>query len=181
MAAYHRYHPPSTLERSSTPTGQPRRAVYSEPVKDRGQDWVDSAHARLLKAFTHPLRAAILGRLDEAVLSPKELADDLDAPLSVVSYHVKELARLELIELVRTKPRRGAVQHWYRSKLRGVVSRREFETDEQGFAELAATLTHALERIERIEAEAGRRLRESDAPGRHATVSVMLLDGSRFA
>jgi DNA-binding transcriptional ArsR family regulator len=73
---------------------------------------------RLIKAFTHPLRVSILARLDEAVLSPKELAAELGSPLSVVSYHVKELARLEFIELVRTEQRRGAVQHWYTSKKR---------------------------------------------------------------
>lgn len=79
---------------------------------------LDRNRARLIKAFTHPLRVAILARLDEVVLSPKELAAELDAPLSVVSYHVKELDRLEFIELVRTEQRRGAVQHWYTSKKR---------------------------------------------------------------
>ena len=71
---------------------------------------------RLLKAFTHPLRVAILARLDEEVLSPKELAREFKTSLPVVSYHVRELERLKLIELVRTAQRRGAVQHWYRAK-----------------------------------------------------------------
>jgi DNA-binding transcriptional ArsR family regulator len=71
---------------------------------------------RLLKAFTHPLRVAILARLDEQVLSPKELAREFKISLPVVSYHVRELERLKLIELVRTAQRRGAVQHWYRAK-----------------------------------------------------------------
>jgi DNA-binding transcriptional ArsR family regulator len=71
---------------------------------------------RLLKAFTHPLRVAILARLDEQVLSPKDLAREFKTSLPVVSYHVRELERLRLIELVRTAQRRGAVQHWYRAK-----------------------------------------------------------------
>lgn len=71
---------------------------------------------RLLKAFTHPLRVAILARLDEDVLSPKELATELKTSLPVVSYHVRELERLKMIELVRTAQRRGAVQHWYRAR-----------------------------------------------------------------
>jgi DNA-binding transcriptional ArsR family regulator len=70
----------------------------------------------VLKAFTHPLRVAILARLDEEVLSPKELAREFKTSLPVVSYHVRELERLQLIELVRTAQRRGAVQHWYRAK-----------------------------------------------------------------
>jgi DNA-binding transcriptional ArsR family regulator len=76
----------------------------------------NSRSLRLLKAFAHPLRVTILARLDEAVLSPKELANELKTPLPVVSYHVRELERLKLIELVRTAQRRGAVQHWYRAK-----------------------------------------------------------------
>lgn len=81
---------------------------------------------RLLKAFTHPLRVAILARLDEAVLSPKELAAELDVSLPVVSYHVRELERLKMIELVRTAQRRGAVQHWYRAKVKAPVAARDW-------------------------------------------------------
>jgi DNA-binding MarR family transcriptional regulator len=130
----------------------------------------------LTKAFTHPLRAAILGRLDEKVLSPKDLAGELGAPLSVVSYHVQELSRLRLIELVRTQQRRGAVQHWYRSKTRGLVRRLDFETDDQAHAELIATLTETLERLDRIQAGAEDRLRSGQEAGRHATVSLMMVE-----
>jgi hypothetical protein len=31
-----------------------------------------------------------------------------------VSYHVRELARKGMVELVRTEPRRGALAHYYR-------------------------------------------------------------------
>ena len=82
---------------------------------------------RLLKAFTHPLRVAILARLDEAVLSPKELASELRSPLPVVSYHVRELERLKMIELVKTAQRRGAVQHWYRTKPEVSLARGDWE------------------------------------------------------
>jgi DNA-binding transcriptional ArsR family regulator len=81
---------------------------------------------RLLKAFTHPLRVAILARLDEDVLSPKELAVELKSSLPVVSYHVRELERLKMIELVRTAQRRGAVQHWYRARPGVAVAQREW-------------------------------------------------------
>lgn len=81
---------------------------------------------RLLKAFTHPLRVAILARLDEEVLSPKELAGELKTSLPVVSYHVRELERLKMIELVRTAQRRGAVQHWYRAKPGAALAQREW-------------------------------------------------------
>jgi DNA-binding transcriptional regulator GbsR (MarR family) len=60
-------------------------------------------------------------------MSPKELADELGAPLSDVSYHVRVLRELEAIELVRTEPVRGAVAHYYRSVERPQISNQEIE------------------------------------------------------
>ena len=49
------------------------------------------------------------------VASPSEIAEEIGAPLGNVSYHVRFLARVGLIELTSTKPRRGAVEHYYRA------------------------------------------------------------------
>jgi DNA-binding transcriptional ArsR family regulator len=73
----------------------------------------------LVKALTHELRVEILVILGERTASPKELSDALDEGLSQVSYHVKVLREYECIELVDTKPRRGAVEHYYRATSRG--------------------------------------------------------------
>jgi DNA-binding transcriptional ArsR family regulator len=70
---------------------------------------------RMAKALSHPLRSVILARLNEKVASPSELAEELDAPLGTVSYHVRTLLNLDCIELVSTRPRRGAVEHHYRA------------------------------------------------------------------
>ena len=43
---------------------------------------------------------------------------ELDAPLGVVSYHVRMLRDYDCVELVRTEPRRGALQHFYRATAR---------------------------------------------------------------
>ena len=43
------------------------------------------------------------------------LARELDLPLGRVSYHIRLLADLGAIELVRTEPRRGALEHFYRA------------------------------------------------------------------
>ena len=51
------------------------------------------ADPQVAKALTHPLRVSILGILEERTASPREIADELDAPLGVVSYHVRQLAR----------------------------------------------------------------------------------------
>jgi DNA-binding transcriptional ArsR family regulator len=61
------------------------------------------------------MRTRILGLLDERVASPRQLSDELDAPLQNVSYHVRELAKLGLIKLVRTTQRRGAIEHHYKA------------------------------------------------------------------
>lgn len=70
---------------------------------------------RLVKGLAHPLRVQILRVLENRVASPSEIAEELHAPLGNVSYHVRFLARVGLIELARTRPRRGAVEHYYRS------------------------------------------------------------------
>lgn len=76
----------------------------------------------IAKALTHPLRVSILGILEERTASPREIADELNAPLGVVSYHVRQLARSGLARLERTRPRRGAVEHYYSAQQRPVVT-----------------------------------------------------------
>ncbi|MEA2375484.1 MAG: hypothetical protein QOD53_1947 [Thermoleophilaceae bacterium] len=82
---------------------------------------VDITDPRIAKAYAHPLRIHILGMLDDRVASPSEIASELDAPLTHVSYHVRQLAGLGLIKLVRTTPRRGAVEHHYTAQIRPKV------------------------------------------------------------
>ena len=76
---------------------------------------VDLGDPQLVKALTHPLRGQILRRLEDRTASPSALAEELGAPLGNVAYHVRQLASLGLIELVRTTPRRGAIEHEYRA------------------------------------------------------------------
>ncbi len=73
--------------------------------------------AQLGRALGHPLRVEILtALLDRDEASPRELADELGQPLGTVSYHVRYLVSLEMLELQRMVPRRGAVQHFYSLK-----------------------------------------------------------------
>lgn len=83
---------------------------------------VDITDSRIAKAYAHPLRIHILGLLDDRVASPSEIAGELNAPLTHVSYHVRQLAGLGLIKLVRTTPRRGAVEHHYTAKIRPKIT-----------------------------------------------------------
>jgi len=52
----------------------------------------------------------------ERVASPSEIQEALGCSLATASHHVKELYNEDVIELVKTEPRRGAVEHFYKAK-----------------------------------------------------------------
>jgi DNA-binding transcriptional ArsR family regulator len=89
---------------------QPR----SKTVEETSQKKL-SLKQRLIKAMSHPLRVHILAYMNDRPWSPSELADELAEGLSQVSYHVKVLKDFELIEMTKTEPRRGAVEHYYKA------------------------------------------------------------------
>jgi DNA-binding transcriptional ArsR family regulator len=68
------------------------------------------------KARAHPARGDILRLLREhGELSPAAAVAKLDGvSLGTLSYHFRYLRKLGLIELSKTIPRRGALQHVYR-------------------------------------------------------------------
>ena len=155
--------------------------------------------------MAHPLRVQILSVLEQRVASPRELSDELDAPLGNVSYHVRTLSSLGLIKLVKKTPRRGAIEHYYEARGRAVVTDKAWaevpdivkrallgatltsvseevnaaaasggferedihlttsrvNVDEQGWRDLAKLLGETWKSIEKIQRDAGKRLRDS--------------------
>lgn len=97
----------------------------------------DITDPAIAKAMGHPLRLKILNILDSGTASSSEIAKQLGERLATVSYHVRTLADLKLIELVDSKPRRGAVEHYYRTASRWVVS-------DQAWGELPKAIRHTL-------------------------------------
>ena len=82
------------------------------------------AYQRIAEAFVHPLKLRILALMadppppraeatPEPGWSPNSLYVALGEPLGNVSYHVRQLEKAGLIELVATKQRRGALEHYY--------------------------------------------------------------------
>jgi predicted ArsR family transcriptional regulator len=72
---------------------------------------------RLARANTHPMRISILEILcidGGRTLSPSALAHELRMPLSNTNYHVTELHKTGLIDLVSSRQVRGATEHFYR-------------------------------------------------------------------
>src|SRR5436190_22570542 len=105
----------------------------------------ETSEARIAKALAHPLRARILQRLGERVASPGDLAVELGAPLGVVSYHVRMLRDYDCVELVRTEPRRGALQHFYRATARPQLDEDQWRTLPAGLRkELCGATIQAL-------------------------------------
>lgn len=132
-------HDPATTEtvssirrRSSTPvapsayttanrSGWPVLPISSNQILERFttvKQITEIDDPRLVKALAHPLRIQIMRVLQDRVASPSELADELGVKLPNVSYHVRFLERLDLLELVKTQPRRGALEHYYRARSR---------------------------------------------------------------
>ncbi|MDE3129989.1 MAG: helix-turn-helix transcriptional regulator [Acidobacteriota bacterium] len=68
---------------------------------------------RWLRAISHPIRIRLLAMLDEEPASPVILSSKLHQPLGTIAYHVRTLYDLGLLELVSTRQRRGATEHYY--------------------------------------------------------------------
>jgi DNA-binding transcriptional ArsR family regulator len=83
---------------------------------------IDITDPMVAKAYSHPLRIEILGLLDNRVASPRQLATELGTGLSATSYHVRQLAALKLIRLVRRRQVRGAIEHYYTATVRPTIT-----------------------------------------------------------
>jgi DNA-binding transcriptional ArsR family regulator len=104
-----------------------KEPALSGPQKDSKGSFGRPVHEQLVKGLSHPVRTKCLTVLAEKVASPRELAEILDEDLSNVSYHVRVLDELGLIELVKEEPVRGAVAHFYKAVERPLISAAESE------------------------------------------------------
>jgi DNA-binding transcriptional ArsR family regulator len=99
-------------ENGGSPANQPENGHNGNGRSALPVNW-----ERLARATAHPLRVSILEILGidgGRVLSPSDLSRELQIPLSNTNYHVTELAKAGLIELVRERQVRGATEHFYR-------------------------------------------------------------------
>ncbi|HEY5052254.1 MAG TPA: ArsR family transcriptional regulator [Solirubrobacterales bacterium] len=88
--------------------------------QDKGVD------QQLVHLVSHPVRVKALVVLVERTASPKEISFELREKLSTVSHHIRELLKMDLIELVKEERRRGAVEHFYRAVMRPIWSDEEW-------------------------------------------------------
>ncbi len=84
-------------------------------------------HEKLVKGLGHPVRVECLTVLAKRVASPRQLSEILDHDLSNISYHIRVLDELGLIELVAEESVRGAVAHFYKATERPILSESEWQ------------------------------------------------------
>jgi len=82
---------------------------------------VEIIDPRLAKALANSLRVEILAVLSHRHISPVQFTREYGGRLSKVSYHFKVLEGYGCIELAEKVPRRGAVEHIYRSAKRPLL------------------------------------------------------------
>jgi DNA-binding transcriptional ArsR family regulator len=70
---------------------------------------------RLIKALGHPVREHILAVLNERIASAREIGEEIGGDVSSFYHHIEELEKLECIERVATKRRRGANEHFFKA------------------------------------------------------------------
>lgn len=81
--------------------------------------------ATLAAIVAHPVRARCLAILSERTASPAELSRELACSVGKAGYHVRKLAELGLVEEVGSRPVRGALEHFFRSIQRPLISNEE--------------------------------------------------------
>lgn len=81
----------------------------------------------LVKALNHPVRVKALTILTERTASPKEISELIEMPLSNVSYHVRVLDELGLVEIREEESVRGSVAHFYKAVERPLIDNADWE------------------------------------------------------
>jgi DNA-binding transcriptional ArsR family regulator len=72
-----------------------------------------------LKALSDPFRVKLMIRLVEKPYTGQQLSEIFDLSRARIHYHLKELEKLGLIEIVKTEEKNGIVQKFYQSVASG--------------------------------------------------------------
>src|SRR6187455_1494830 len=127
MPTQNGHSPNGHSQNGGSPAKQPQNGHNGDSRSALPVNW-----ERLARATAHPLRVSvleILGIDGGRVLSPSDLSRELQIPLSNTNYHVTELAKAGLIELVRERQVRGATEHFYRLPGTGPETSRSEESE----------------------------------------------------
>lgn len=149
------------------PEESPSKSVLGRP-----------AHEKLVKGLSHPVRVECLTVLTKRVASPSELSEILEHDLSNISYHIRTLDELGLIELVREESIRGAVAHFYKAVERPLISESEWEQIPPEVRKAIAA--YGWDLLFKDATDAIERGTFDSRPDRHLSRTTLLLDSEGF-
>ena len=78
---------------------------------------VEGRQVAALRARAHPLRLRMLSLLTGAAMSAAELGRELGVSQALASYHLRQLADAEVVELAEQRSRRGGQERRYRYRV----------------------------------------------------------------
>ena len=136
------------------------------------------AHEKLVKGLSHPVRVECLTVLTKRVASPRELSEILEHDLSNISYHVRTLDELGLIELVKEESVRGAVAHYYKAVERPLISESEWEQIPREVRKAIAA--YGWDLLFKDATDAIEKGTFDSRPDRHLSRTTLLLDSQGF-
>jgi DNA-binding transcriptional ArsR family regulator len=105
-------------------------ARRSKPKDGRGQKKGRSKRAAertITHLLNHPVRLDAYLATFEAMASPIEVSRLLRKPISDVSFHMGELRKEGVIELVKRAQRRGAIEHYYKASKPPEIDEEEWQ------------------------------------------------------
>jgi DNA-binding transcriptional ArsR family regulator len=79
-----------------------------------------------MRILAHPARVHALHILNQREASPKELAYEVGISVQKMAYHVRELRKGGFVKLVRTEPRRGSMEHFFKGTKQAAFTEEEW-------------------------------------------------------
>lgn len=101
-------------------------AATAAPTKRSQRKKEKRLGSTVAAATSHWIKVRCLTRMAERPTSPVDIGRELGVEASLVSYHVRVLEDLNLVELVGARPVRGAVEHFYRTVSLTEVTEEEY-------------------------------------------------------
>ena len=158
---------------------RPETSPAQAPRKEASGSFGRPAHEKLVKGVSHPIRTECLTILAQRIASPRELSELLEHDLSNVSYHVRVLDELGLIELVKEESVRGAVAHYYKAVERPLLSQEDW--DQLSPEVQKAISVYGLDSLIMDASKAIEKGTFDSRPDRHLTRTSLLLDSEGFS
>lgn len=83
----------------------------------KGKRWLGDVkpHEAIVKALSHPSRAKAQAILSQRIVSPTEIAQQLDVDLRNLSHHMRILEEFGVIESVEEEQVRRSMAHYFKA------------------------------------------------------------------